>query len=214
MGLIKRPLTLLLKWVDGLLPNGLYRGVLRSLIQSLEKLTWGYWLNKLVRECLGKTKLEWPAELLQVSSLGIGILLLAILGRYPISQNQLVVVLIWIIILWRIGEVLIFALNWVFIHSGGVISYRRSLAGFGVNIGEIIVYFALAYWWAGCVVEKGTIFTALYSSLRTVVTIGPTLIYETGGCGALIMSQITIAYFLAVVVIANVVGSIRRVNEE
>src|SRR5574341_867537 len=211
MNLIRRLMTPPLKLIDSLLPNGFYRGRVKGLIQWLEKLTCGYWMNMLVRECLGKTDLEWPAELLQTISLAFGILLLAILRYSPVSQS-LVTILIWLIIFWRVGEVFVFALNWVFVHTGPVISYKRSLAGFGINIAEIVVYFAIAYLQAKCV-KTPSIFSALYSSLRTVVTIGPDNVVQSGYCGALIIIQIAVAYFLAIVVIAIIVGSLNKRGE-
>src|SRR4029434_11302509 len=56
--------------------------------------------------------------------------------------------------------------------------------------------------------KRSDLMRELYSSLRTTVTIGPSEAYEPHqeGCMFLVMTQIALSYFLAIVVIANIIS--------
>lgn len=207
-----------IKWLDHKLPDGLYRGKLRGWLERCELwLSLCYHLQMFVKGNLkiqeGEKVPEWVAELYQLFSLLVGIVLLIVAQFVPDFLH-------WAILipaLYRPFEILLFAVNWIFVHTGPLHSYKRSLAGFGVNILELVVYFAAAYLSSGCIQSPTRISTALYSSLRTLVTIGPIGTSEppiSWFCGALIMAQILIAYFLTIVIVANVVGALRRRERE
>jgi hypothetical protein len=60
--------------------------------------------------------------------------------------------------------------------------------------------------------KRSDLMAVLYSSLRTTVTIGPSEAYEPHqeGCMFLVMTQIALSYFLAIVVIANIISLLPR----
>lgn len=113
--------------------------------------------------------------------------------------------------LYRSFEILLFAINWVFSHSQSLHSYERSLIAFGINVLELVICFAVVYLGSGCIQCNGSISTALYSSLRTVVTIGPVETFKSSLlCDSLVMAEVAVAYLLTIVVVANVVGKLRE----
>jgi hypothetical protein len=115
-------------------------------------------------------------------------------------------VLVVCLSLYRPLEMFMFLVNWIFAHEDPLHSYKRSLAGFGLNVVEIVLYFAAAYVAAGCV---DSVAVSVYSSLRTVVTIGPTVVCDSSTCircVGLLAAQIVVAYFLILVVVASAIG--------
>jgi len=137
------------------------------------------------------------------------LLLCAILPRW-------LSIIVAFIALLRPFDILMFWLQWVFLANDPVKSYRRSLAGLILNIAEIIIYFAATYVGFGLVSGSQIIPTALYSSLRTSVTIGPIATLEPPKCpwsGLLIGSQIGISYFVIIIAVASVVGALRKRSE-
>ena len=84
---------------------------------------------------------------------------------------------------------------------------------FLVNLFEIVLGYAVLAMVFGCC--PGTTFSdrirAVYSSLRTAVTIGPINgVDDHVGCAVLYMLQIVEAYFITVLVIAGLLSAIER----
>jgi hypothetical protein len=207
-------------------PGGLYGDWLRTVLEHIEfALSLNLRIKLLVKKALGLQPTEktprWVSEAYQLMSLVIATLLL-VGAKYLTGWAAAIVV---VLALYRPFEMLIFIINWIFVHPlsnepiSVLHSYRRTLAGFYVNTIEIVIYFGAAQLAAGCLCESRTpggscaasdsIAIALYSSLRTVVTIGPTQICEDSsclGCIALVIAQIVVAFFLIGGVIASVVS--------
>ncbi len=204
----------MIQWLDRKLSAGLYRGPISRLVAwcdrslSLNKLYKSYVRKRL---CVpeGTKSPAWVSELYQCLSLGLAVVLLVVARFAPRWLSYTVAT----VALYRPLEILLFAVRWVFVHTDPLHSYKRSLAGFIINIAEVVVFYAAAYLGYGFVNDPPLISTALYSSLRTTVTIGPTSTAEPPGswlAGTLIMTQIVVSYFLTIVVIANVVGTLRK----
>ena len=80
-----------------------------------------------------------------------------------------------VIALYRVCDIALFAVNWVFVHAGWLLSTKRSLAMFLINLVEVIVCYPIIAISFGCLrcSQFSDLMAVLYSSLRTTVTIRP-----------------------------------------
>ncbi len=201
----------MLSWLNEKLPHGVYAGPVRSMLKDCaDERTLYARVRRSVRRRLhlsGDEKSpKWLAELYQLAWVVVGVLLLGLCRVLPEPWARVPGVLA----LYRPAEIFLLAVTWVFVDESPLHGYRRSLVGYLVNLGEVVVAFAAAYLATGC--ARG-VRVALYSSLRTLVTIGPVSTAEPPSStigGLLLASQIVISYFLLVVVIASVVGALDR----
>jgi hypothetical protein len=208
-------MTSVLIWLTRSLPNGLYATVGRSLLAWCDsKLSVNTYLKGYVRKRLNIAAAErtpaWFSEVYQLTWIVFeGVLLYLSYVLIPSVAPAVA-----ILALYRCLEILLFATGWVFFHASRIHSYRRSLTGFLLNVGEVVICFAAAGLGFRCA-PASSVWQAVYSSLRTTATIGPlsTMEPRSGGCFALMISQIGVSYFLAAVVLAGVVGSLRRREE-
>jgi hypothetical protein len=147
-----------------------------------------------------KSKIEWNwlAEVYQ--GLIVALMLWA-LWRPP--SGSILTILLGVAF-FRPFEILVFILDCV-LAKEAIVSPQRSLVGFIVNQVETVMCFAVLLSHFGCV--KGPA-RALYNSLRTAVTIGPT--DDVQGCYRLVGAEIIVAYLLTILVVAAVVGKIDR----
>lgn len=134
------------------------------------------------------------------------------------SSLRLTAWLIRFMVLYRLFDITLFAVNWVFVHAPWLLSSKRSLVGFIINIAEVVIFYTVTYISFGCIdcSQAASTLAALYSSLRTTVTIGPISGYELPKhwlCVVFLMTQIVISYFLAIVVIADVIGLLPKRDE-
>lgn len=114
--------------------------------------------------------------------------------------------------LYRPMEIFLFALGWVFIHGDPVWSTKRSLASLLWNMSEVVIYSAAAINLLDCSCNEEGMVAALYSSLRTALTIGPTELLNDGEprCMLLAIGEIGMCFFLTVVCVACLAGMIRK----
>ena len=108
----------------------------------------------------------WVSELYQLAALAVGVVFVVLCRYLPDPWRVAVSVLA----LYRPFEIVLFTTAWVFVRGAEAVSTKRSLVGLLVNVAEVVVGFAAAYLGFGCVQGARA---ALYSSLRTLVTIGP-----------------------------------------
>lgn len=208
-------------WLDCKLPVGLYAGPFkRSLAWCDRRLSLNNCYKKCIRSSLGLAdgakSPPWVAEVYQIASLAAAVLLLVLAGVLPRGVSVVPAALA----LYRPLEILIFGINWIFVHTDPLHSHKRSLVSFLINIAEVVVFFAAAALGFGfvtcldCHERPRLILAALYSSLRTTVTIGPTSLTSeppnSSLSGLLLMGQIGISYFLAIVVIGHLAGALRE----
>lgn len=158
-----------------------------------------------------------------IRSFGVLLLLIcsiSFLGMYYwIYVNALYLVwVLGVVALYRLFDITLFAVNWVFVHAPWLLSSKRSLVGFIINIAEVVIFYTVTSISFGCIdcSQSASTLSALYSSLRTTVTIGPISGYELPKhwlCVVFLMTQIVISYFLAIVVIADVIGLLPKRDE-
>jgi hypothetical protein len=109
--------------------------------------------------------------------------------------------------LYFVFELALFILRWLFIDLGPLISSRRSLAGFLVNVVGVTIFFAAAFLGAGCISGEVTIRSATYNSFRTLTTMGPVSIQDgCWQCPVLVMAEGAMGYLLTVVIIGALAG--------
>lgn len=203
-----------IKWLDRNFKAGIFEGVFKNMILWCDNhLSCNNCFNKRVKAQLGISPKDkapmWSSEFYQILSLAFAIVLLVAtsIGCFWLSYLSATVAL------YRPFEIMVFAVGWVFAPKDPIHSYRRSLAGFIVNIVEVVVFFAVAYVGFGLVKGCSSILTAIYSSVRIAVTIGPFTNAEPPNSlfgGILIMAQIATSYFLVIVVVASIIGALKR----
>jgi len=204
----------MIKWLDQVFKEGIFEGPFRHAVLWCDgHLSCNNKFNQLVKARLGISSKDkapiWSSEFYQILSLTFALVLLIVASISHIWLSYLSAALA----LYRPFEIMVFAMGWVFAPKDPIHSYRRSLAGFVVNIVEVVIFFAAAYIGFDFVRGCSSILTAIYSSARIAVTIGPFKSAEPPESlfgGILIMAQITVSYFLVIVVIASIIGALRR----
>jgi hypothetical protein len=83
---------------------------------------------------------------------------------------------------------------------------QRSLIAFLVNLAEVVLCFSVLFMAHNCGVNRPG--SAIYNSLGTAVTIGPTDVIRD--CDGLVAAEVVVAYLVTVLVIAAVVGQLGR----
>ena len=118
------------------------------------------------------------------------------------------------IAIYRIGDIWLNATWWSFVRAPlPVLNAKRSLGMFLVNLVEVVIWYAVLGIAAGCA-KSGTLVErtrAVYSSLRTTVTIGPIEHFDDGAaCMSLHMVQIVESFFISALIIASLLSAIQR----
>ena len=206
--------TSLIRWINQKFSNGIFNGPFANAVAWCDNhLSLNRYLKDFVRARLAiqndQKNPRWVSELYVCVFLCIGIVFVLI----PPFVPRWLATVIACFALYRPFEIIIFAVRWIFLATDAIHSYKRSLSGFIMNIAEVVIFFAAAYLGFGLVKGTSSVPTASYSSLRTTVTIGPTATLEPLDCwfaGVLISLQIAISYFLIIIVVASVVGTLRR----
>jgi len=199
----------LIKFVDSHLPDSVYRSLLKPFAEGLKKLSLCHFLNDLVDNNVGRSPGPlWTSEVYSLITFGFGIVSLLLLNLLPLKLAMIFAIFAQYFTI----EIFIFALNWSFTDQGPVRSGKRSLAGFLLNFFTVIILWSTAYRWNECIRPSQDELLALYSSLRTAVTIGPVDGHHVPSlyCVGLIVAEIVVAWFLVITVIAFLVGSLQR----
>jgi hypothetical protein len=197
-----------------LFPHGFYAGPIRHLVQSLEDhLPNRYFIGHVRRKLDLKGDDPAPAWVSEVYQLVSLILASVLIAAAPHSNSAIKILMVLFAVI-RLSEMFVFVLAWIFVHRSHVRSHRRSLAGFMVNFLEVVVFYGLIYVCLGLVKGPAPVSTALYTSIRTSVTIGPvSSTLEPPDCpyaGFVIGSQMVLSFTLFSIVVANAVGAIQR----
>lgn len=134
-----------------------------------------------------------------------------------VRHISIVSIILVIILFYRTYDIFMFSINWIFLPGLRSHSILRNLAGFILNLLELIVYFASLYLAFGF---YNKIFIAFYSSLRIsfsfepFINCEPFIKYpnlETNYIFLfLVIYQIFVSAFLLIVVISNIVGTIKQ----
>ncbi|MCR4347094.1 MAG: hypothetical protein NUV55_07835 [Sulfuricaulis sp.] len=208
----------LINSIHNKIPDGIYRTYIKNLVSWLQVFSLNYHFKRYVRKTLNpdsdinKIKTApWASELYQICAVLFALVLLIFVApNLPIVSIWAVAILVFIS-LYRPLEITIFLVNWIFTITDEVHSYKRSLAGFLINLLELVLFFSIAQLVIGCY-KTNSILDAIYSNARTVVTIGPIGSYNYHSCiycDIILLAQIGVTSFLLIIVIASAVGVIK-----
>jgi hypothetical protein len=193
-----------LQSVDGLW----FPAVKWILDRTLRYLSIGYRLNEVLdRKSLGGA---WVSESYQSVSVGLGLIWIAFI-KLPVLTG-----LVWrglgaAVAFYRLLEIFLFSLHWLVVAKGPVESYRRSLAGFVLNLCEIGIFFAIAYLLLGWFDPPMGHWEALFSSVSGVFRLESLSKIKPGLWPQLFAGvKIVTSWLLVVLIIGNVVGTISR----
>jgi len=150
------------------------------------------------------------AELYQILVILLGAGLLALVS----STNPLpdwLAVTATIVAVYFTGDLLVFSLHWTFVADRKLKSYRRSLATFLLNLAvQVPLFFTLLYSANGCLTSAMPPWSALYSTLASVLSIQlPTLKAEPV-CAAFAHYQVFVATIVLGIIVASIVGAVIR----
>jgi hypothetical protein len=112
--------------------------------------------------------------------------------------------------LYRVTEIFVFSIHWVFVAELPLSRVRRSLAGFLVNLLELPVFFAIAFALLDCSVGRGSVWSLFYEHLRSVWTLDLTESCGGAGCRLLAHYEMACAGLVLLIVVASLVGGVLR----
>jgi ribosomal protein S18 acetylase RimI-like enzyme len=189
--------------------SGLWFPVLVKLLDLLyRKLSLGHHLNVAMdTRYIGGA---WVSEIYLMAAVLIGSLWLALLP-VPVPVGPLWTVIGVSLALYRPSEIAIYAMHWLLVARGPVKDYRRSLVSFLANLLELGIFFAIAFTLLQAFGVGLSNWQVLRASLQAVFTLSTPDGLAGGPWSArLAVGQVVIAWLLAVLIVANVVGGIAR----
>lgn len=168
----------------------------------------GHRLNAFLdRKSLGG---PWVAEVYEMLSLVIGLLWIALI-EWPVLTTTAWIVFGLLVVFYRVLEILLFTLHWLFVAEGPVQSYRRSLLGFLINLCEIGIFFTIAYLLLGCFETPKGAWSALLENLSSAFSLEKVSgLHQARWIQVIAWFQLAICWVLVVLIVANVVGAIGR----
>lgn len=111
---------------------------------------------------------------------------------------------------YRLFEILVFILNWIFVHEVPVHSYRRSIAGFFLNVVELSLYVSVISLLGGCVPTPIGKYALIHEHLVGIFTLNLPKMKTYPGCQVLSSGEFFLSLLLILVVISSLVGAIAR----
>jgi hypothetical protein len=152
----------------------------------------------------------WVSEAYQFFVVLVGIAWIVLLRQPALTARG------WVLLgaaaaLYRPFEILLFGLHWLFVADKPVERYTRSLAGFLVNLGEIMIFFPIAFFLLDSYVGDPSRWSAVAASWRAILNLEATsLLADQSVAKILGWTQVLIAWILLVLILGNVVGAIQR----
>lgn len=200
----------MLKWLNDKLSKGFYFPYMNKAILLLEKASLNYWAKKYVREKIvqsEKTPL-WVSELYQFLFLALGFLAFIFSEWIYIEYFSYPIIVIFS---YRIFDIFIFILAWITEKEVRLHGYRRSIAGFLLNIVEVAIYFSILAIWSGGL-RDSTKLNIFYKYMVGILTLCP----PGTECTILSLGELVVSAFLILVVLGALVGALLRgeVGEE
>jgi hypothetical protein len=189
-----------------------YHGFWFPLVQWIINLLYFFSLGRLANSYLERKSLggPWVSEAYQLLGVLIGFCWMALVEQ-PVLTSKIWIVIGLIVAFYRVFEILLFSLHWLLVAEVPVVSYRRSLAGFLLNLVEIGIFFTIAYIILGWLDPSQSAWAALLESLRSIFTLKKVSgLPDEQLPQAVAWLQYVISWILVVLIVANVVGSIGR----
>lgn len=196
----------MLKWLNDKLSDGFYFPLMITAISLLQKCTINYQAGRYVREKIAPSKKpKWVSELYQCLFLVPGFFAF-IFSECWIRIEYLSYPII-VIFSYRIFEILIFILNWIFVAEKEELlhSHRRSIAGFLLNIIEVDIYFSIITIWS-CDLKDTIKLNIFYKHIVGILTLSPPDTERT----ILSLGELFVSALLILVVLGTLVNTLAR----
>jgi hypothetical protein len=194
--------------VAKVLPDSIYLAGMRAVVTTLSQASLNNQWQRYTKRRLGVERSPmWASELYQLIALAGGLALIAWLPD-PGRVQRLLKISLGVVALFRLFEVMLFALHWVFVDRRPVKDFRRSLLAFSLGLIELAVFATLILFW--CTGGfSGSRWALLYAVAGAVFTQS---LPRIEGIGAQLLLHLVIgeAWLLLLVVIAVVVSGITR----
>jgi hypothetical protein len=153
------------------------------------------------------------SEAYEGASVAIGLAWLALIDVHVLSilTHGIAVVVGATIAALRIADILVFSLHWMFVAERPLKGYRRSLAGFVLNLFEVAVYTTIAMVLAGADSSLSARWGLLKANIGRAFRLDGSAFDGASGWIAIFAGfELVVAWFLIIVIIANVVGGVFR----
>jgi hypothetical protein len=153
------------------------------------------------------------SEVIQAFCIVSGIVWLACIRNpvHPAFSSELMrCVGIFVVAYHIIIDVLVFSLDWIFVATGPLENYRRSLAGFLLNLVEIAIFSAIAMLLAGCSPVNSSLWTLVGQQFTDVLQFAVSSGGEGRTCTAIPVVRNVTGGFLLLIVVASLVGGLLR----
>jgi len=214
MGLIRR--------VDGWLGgDSFFKLCLVPILCATRRVSIGHCLNRRVTCELGILETPgraWVSEIYVLFTLIIGVAYLVVMTIWEGFRAVPWGIAVRLAPLYFPLDIAFFALRWLFTDRPGLISVRRSLGLFLVNVITVVTFAAGTLMAFDCIRPEDPVsrwilgFTALYSSWRNALTIGPTSTTRDfpscWECGLLLILENVITLLLLTMIVAALAGLI------
>lgn len=208
----QREMKRLLTWVNGKLSEGFYFPAFVALLRGLEQASLNFWIKTGIKglgvtDKSGKKAPRWVSELYQTVFILIGVILLALTS---LQMNGVARWVIVAVLLYRLLEIMVFMLNWIFAHNVQIHQYRRSIVGSMLNVLELALYFSVIGILLGCFVSFTSKLSLVFAHLKGVVAFSPPDVEPCTFCNVLSGLEFLMSVLLVLVVIGALVGTVLR----
>ena len=196
------------EWMDRTFPQGIYLRILSSVFDRLYHWTPVSLLNRRAKRALNRDiSPRWVAELYQLLSVLLGIVLLIIGPQEPSWLRLLVVVYCF----WGLAEIVVVAMRWIFVARDPVESLRRSLAAFILTVFEVALLSSVLIFLLGCKPPELSTAQLLYNHVVSIFTLSvPSITGSAPACSFVAHTQVVIGWLLLLIVLTVVAGGITR----
>lgn len=202
----------ILKWLTDNQPDrGYLLGTVVTVQSWLEKTfslndMLNTWIRAQIPQQHGKTQ-EWASEFYLLFALTLA--LIAFCFATPLTEWTWLVVLAVIWPVYRICEIFVFLVGWVFVHEGPLHSIQRSLLSFFLNLFELSFLFGALEISVGAGLPQTGKSTYYFQGLVDIISIAsPTI--QISVQGVLEATRFFISLLLVLIVVGSLAGSMVR----
>lgn len=192
------------KWLNNKLSEGFYFPFMKEIIEQLQRVSLNFWAGRYIRKKIAQNKKppSWVSELYQCLFLVFGFLAFIFSGWIHFKCTSYLIIVFFS---YRIFEICIFILAWIFVRKKELLhDYRRSIAGFLLNIVEVTTYFSIITWSGG--LKDSDKLNIFYKHMVGILTLSP----PDTECIILSLSELFVSVFLILVVLGALVGALAR----
>lgn len=193
---------------------GIYIGALKILLPLASKVSIIYQIKKFakrrkVTDAKKEKALPWVSEIIQI----IYVFTLLLLTYITVEKNidgAVIIYMATFVFAYRSVEISIFLLEWIFVAETAIHSYRRSVAGFLVNVFEISLISTYFSWLLKCN-SFDNVWEMLYAHLQANFTFSPpSAASHKLSCIGLASTELVLSVLIVLAALASIVGHLSR----